>query len=256
MHKQWHWKLESACVRRKLPPVWKMTLALIHILKDRSSLLARLEVSPDYFLLLHFISMETRKRSAIFHICAREAKKRCRKICLIHAGIPFSIIRHDFLPAISPLPCNGDLPRLGQASITPFCFCLSSPVSVFVMPVWVGSRNKKGQRCNFPSLLPAPDLCTLMRGKNVTGRHCFSPAIQIGCPQEWIFSWLELEFIWLLDKPLDRRINTHIWNYSGAGTFGANTFIQCLILCEALHLHGLVIRGRLNDFHCHFSRED
>lgn len=175
--------------------------------------------------------MVTRKRSAIFHICAGERlrSKRCKKICLIHADIiPFSIIRHDFLPAICCLPCNEYLPRLGQASMIPFF--LSSPVSVFVMPVWGGSRNK-GQRCNFSSLLLAPDLCILMRGKN-----CFSLAIRKGCPQEWIFSWLELEFIWLLDKPLDRRTKARIWNYSGAGTFRDNTFIQCLNICAKLSI--------------------
>lgn len=72
----------------------------------------------------------------------------------------------------------------------------------------------------------------LIRGKNEEGEDILAwlseRAIWKGCPWEYTFSWLQPEFIWLLDKSSDRGKRAHLWNFCEAEIFTANTVFKYL----------------------------
>ena len=86
-----------------------------------------------------------------------------------------------------PLLCQAQcLPRLRETAVT----------------------MRRDKDATFQQSSPAPEVCPSDSAKSEEGEDILAwrskRAIWKGCPWEYIFSWLQPEFFWLLAKPSDR----------------------------------------------------
>lgn len=126
----------------------------------------------------------------------------------LHAAAPRSGagLRWSPLPLLCQAQC---LPRLRETAVT------------------IRDKHATSQQSS-----PAPEVCPSDRAKSEEGEDILAlrskRATWKGCPWEYIFSWLQPEFIWLPDKPSDRGKRAHLWNFCEAEIFTANTVFKYL----------------------------